>query len=278
MKFIIVVILLFQSSVLFAVQKAKIISPQVDVYSDADFDADVLESVKAGESYFISDKVYGPFFKIKLKSGKIGYIPDTEVSVDGKGRVVPSAEDADGDPFLQEIEDPPETNKNKKSAKKKKDEVDPEDEEEIHGVTFLMVNFHEDTLGSVQIDDLPAIGYKTLGEISWEVFASFKAPKYYSHNLNASVKGFNLWSDFGMSNDIPFSKWVIARYGGGLFGHISVLSVEAPNKTYDLQDVTVGAYLEGAFLTQIKKLKFDLAMKYFFDRQSYGALAFTVFF
>lgn len=260
-----------------AAQKAKIISPNVDVYSDADFDSDILETVKLGETYMISNKVYGPFFRIKLKSGKIGYIPDTEVDIEGKGRVVPAAKDKDedetsDDPFLNDMEAP--FKKNKKSQR----DADEEEDEDLQGVTLQLVNYHEDTLGAVQIDDLPAIGYKSISDFAaWEVIASFKAPKYYSDQLNASVRAINVWGTFGISSEVPLLPSWSARYGGGLMGHASFVNITAPQKSYEMQDLTVGAYLEGSVLVRIAKLRYDLSIKYIFDKQSYGALGFTIF-
>jgi hypothetical protein len=247
------------------------------VYSDADFDSDILETVKLGETYMISNKVYGPFFRIKLKSGKIGYIPDTEVDIEGKGRVVPAAKDKDedetsDDPFLNDMEAP--FKKNKKSQR----DADEEEDEDLQGVTLQLVNYHEDTLGAVQIDDLPAIGYKSISDFAaWEVIASFKAPKYYSDQLNASVRAINVWGTFGISSEVPLLPSWSARYGGGLMGHASFVNITAPQKSYEMQDLTVGAYLEGSVLVRIAKLRYDLSIKYIFDKQSYGALGFTIF-
>lgn len=261
-----------------AAQKAKIVSPSVDVYSDADFDSDIVETVKVGETYLISNKVYGPFFRIKLKSGKIGYIPDTEVDIEGKGRVVPRSENEDNedqsdDPFLNDMDSP-----FKKKSKKNKDENDVEEDEDLQGVTLQLINFHEDTLGSVQVDDLPAIGYKSINEFAaWEVLASFKAPKYYSDKLNASVRAINVWGTLGVSSEVPLLPSWSARYGGGIMGHASFVNISAPQKSYEMQDLTVGAYLEGSALVRIAKLRYDLSIKYIFDKQSYGALGFTIF-
>lgn len=272
--FFLVFIFLFQTS--WSAQKAKIVSPQSDIYSAADFDSDVLGSVKGGESYMISSKVYGPFFRIQMKSGKIGYIPDTEVYIEGKGLAVPEGGDVEEDPFLNDMEDPPETINKTKNKKSKKFQED--DDQVLKGLTLQLVNYHEDTLGAVQVDDLPAIGYKYLSDLTWEVLLSFKTPKYYSDKLQATVKSYNLWADFGISNDVPLSPVFSGRYGAGLFSHLSIVKVETVAKTYDMQDLTVGAYLEGAMLIKFEKLSYDFSLKYLFDRQSYGVLGFTVFF
>lgn len=278
MKILFFIALTFFTSWAWSAQKAKIANPAVDIYSDSDFDSDILDTVKEGETYWISDKVYGPFYRIKLKSGKIGYIPDTDVDIAGKGRVAPRSENDDeesDDPFLQDMDGPSQS----KNKNRKKNIEDEEEEENLHGITLQLVNYHEDTLGGVQVDDLPAIGYKSLTEFAaWEVIASFKAPKYYTEKLNASARAINVWASFGVSNEIPLLSTWSGRYAGGLMSHLSFVNVDAPAKSYDMQDLTVGAYIEGAFLFKIGRLRYDLAMKYIFDRQSYGALGFTLFF
>lgn len=281
-----------------AVQKAKIISPEVDVYISADFDSDVLGSVKSGETYFISDKVFGPFFKIKLKNGKIGFIPDTEVYIEGKGLAVPGAANSEDDPFLQSM-DSENNNSNKVNNKSKKpnellnqpkaqqkeqqtdaenDSEDETTETSFSGLTLQLINFHEETMGAIQVDDLLAIGYKSLSDISWEIMASFKVPKYYSQNLDAKINGFNLWSDLGISNEVPFNRRVSARYGGGLFLHLQALKIESEIKNYDLHEISFGALLEGALLFKFKNFNLDASIKYFFDKKSYGGLGISLFF
>lgn len=280
MKILLFIGVMLVTGLSWSAQKAKILNPAVDVYSDADFDSDIVETVKGGETYLISNKVYGPFFRIKLKSGKIGYIPDTEVDIEGKGPVSPRSNenevDESDDPFLQDMQFSPKNDKRK--HKKMDEEEDQEEDENLHGVTLQLVNYHEDTLGAVQVDDLPAIGYKRLSDFAaWEIIASFKAPKYYKDKLDASVRAVNVWANFGLSNEAPLLPAWSARYGGGLMAHGSFVNVDAPQKSYDMQDLTVGAYLEGAFLLRVSSLRYDLSAKYIFDKQSYGALGFTVF-
>ena len=73
--------LFFASYFVYAQQKATIVSDDVDVYAEQDFDSEILETVHKNETYWISNKTFGPFYRIKLKSGKIGYIPDHELNI-----------------------------------------------------------------------------------------------------------------------------------------------------------------------------------------------------
>lgn len=275
-SFLLFFLFLHPSSPAWSAQKAQIVGPEVEIYGDADFDADVISVVKKGETYMISDKVQGPFYKIKLKSGQIGFIPDYEVDIAGKGRIQPK----DFEEMLvgEKIRD----SKNNKNSKREQmqAEEDPEDEFErtYRGITLQLINYHEDTLGGLQVDDLTAVGYKSLGDISWEVIGAFKAPKYYTEKLNASVNGFKLWTDFGISNRIEISRYTTIRYGAAFFAHFSQIRVAAPTRAYDMQDISAGLILEGAVLFKIYRSAFDISLKYFFDRNSYGGFGVSLLF
>lgn len=267
-------VLIAQGPVVFAAQKAVISSDESDIYADADFDSDILTSVRKGESYLVSDKVYGAFYRIQLKSGKIGYIPDTEVIVNGK----PFEERPFQDALLMDKK------KNKNSKNKKNDDDFPDDQDEEpfdfnrQGVTLQVINYHEDTMGALRVDDLIAIGYKSISDASWEIMGSFKAPKYYADKTGNSAQGFNLWADYGINNTVQVSKSSAFRYGGSFMGHFSQVKVTASGRSYDLQDMTVGLVLEGGLMLQYKKLTFDLSAKYFFDRNNYGGLGLSLLF
>lgn len=265
--------LIFFSVTVGAAQKGVINSDESDIYSNADFDSDIMDNVRKGETYMISDKTYGAFYKIKLKSGKIGYIPDNEVDVNGT-------------PFKEKaFNDNSSDKKNKKNSSKTKvaDDPPPEDDDQPfdfnrHGLTVQLINYHEDTMGSIQVDDLVAVGYKSISDVSWEVIAAFKAPKYYAEKTGGSAQGVQLWADYGINNTIPISNKSALRYSGAIMTHFSQVKVSAPAKSYDLQDMSLGVVLEGGLMLQFKKITFDLSAKYFFDRNNYGGLGLSLLF
>lgn len=248
----------------FAAQKAKILSPEVEIYADADFDSDVISSVDQGETYMISDKPYGPFYRIKLKNGKVGYIVDYELDIEGKGPFKPKDLD-------QEIE--------AEAFRLAKEDPDREDEEETQlfgrlyaGPTLQLINYNENTMGAVQSDNLLAIGYKNISLIAWSLLASLQTPKYYAEKTGGSAKGLNLWGDFGFSNPvINFGKSEL-RFAGSLFAHLSFIQVETILRKYDLHDITAGLALEFGWLIRFKKSAFDFSVKYYFDKTNYAGV------
>ena len=272
MKYPVLILLFFLPQSLFAIQKAKIVDDEVEVYSEQDFDSDVLDIVHQGETYSISNNTFGPFYKIKLKSGKVGYIVDYVLDIEGKGRLKPKDMDQLDAQNAMVIKDNPETA-----------EAEAEEEEASLGRVYAgpsiqLINYHEETLGAGQVNDFLAVGYKSVSVLSWSALASFNAPKYYAAGTGGSASGGMLWLDLGYSNTMAnFNKTEI-RFAGSFFSHISILHVETPIRKYDLHDITLGLALEGAVLFKIKSHALDLGLKYYFDRSNYAGLSLSFLF
>lgn len=270
MRIKVAVFLFFVNTVVFASQKAKIVSPDVEIYSKADFDSEVFATVSQGETYMVSDKNYGPFYRIKLKSGKVGYIVDYELDIEGKG---PFKEKDLDDVLAAE------------AIKFAQETPEGQDEEEIQmfgrlysGPTLQLINFNEETLGSGQTDNLLAVGYKNISLTSWSILGAFKVPKYYTEKTGGSASGFKLWGDFGFSNPVVSMGRSEIRFAGSLFSHFSFIQVETPLRKYDLHDITVGLALEFGWIYRFKKNAVDVAVKYYFDKSNYAGLGVSLLF
>jgi hypothetical protein len=269
--FIRILILILISPLALAVQKAKIFNEQSEIYSEPDFDAEVMDEVYKDEVYFISSKTYGPFYRIKLKNGKIGYIPDTEVDIEGKGRIQPK--DLDNEIFESE----------KKFSEMYGDQNDEATEEGLFGrtragPTLQLINFHENTLGSDQIDNLLAYGYKSVSDIAWSVLGTFSVPKYYEEKTGHTARGVKLWADVGFSSPITNIGPSEIRYSATIFTHISAINLTTPTRKYDLQDITLGLALEVGWMIKIERRAIDLAIKYYFDKSSYAGFGLSYLF
>jgi hypothetical protein len=279
-KNLIFVVLLFCTSWAFAEKKAQAAEPQVDIYSTADFDSEIIETIVPGEYYPISNKPKGPFYQIRLKNGKIGYVPDTELDIYGEGafREKPFADDVEEKPVLK--------NKNQKKVDIEEDLDDPDtDKISLQGLTLQLINYHEETLGATQVGDLYAIGYKhlpTLSEFSsstsWDVAAAFRAPSYYQNLTGQSASGLVIWSGFQILNISPISSNMTVHYGIGPFLKYSQFDVRSSVKNYSLQDLTAGVSADIGWIFHFQMISIDLGLKYFWDKKSYGALSFGILF
>lgn len=276
------VISIFSVSV-WAEKKAQVLSPDVDVYSAADFDSEVIDTIQPGVKYQISNKPKGPFYLIRLKNGKIGYVPDTELDIEGEGPFQPK-------PFKSLDNETDE--KSTKKIKSKKN-TPPEDEDEdpeaenmtFHEVSLQLINYHEDTLGGTQIGDLYAVGYRHLplegdygSGFSWDVTAAFNAPAYYKELTGQSASGFAFWSGFQIVNISDIGPNTTLHYGAGPFAKFTQFEVRSSTRGYSLQDLTVGVSLDAGLIFHFAPLSFDLGLKYFLDKKSYGALTLGVLF
>lgn len=251
-------------------QKAKITEDEIEVYSAQDFDSEVLDYVKKGETYSISNKTFGPFYKIKLKDGKIGYIVDYALDIEGKGR------------FKQKDMDEPETPENQ--IIKDNPYLAENDDEETNlgrvyaGPAVQLINFHESVFGSEQVDDLVAVGYKSVSIFSWSALAAFAPPKYYAAKTLGSVHGGKLWADLGYSNTLAYYRRAEIRFAGSFFTQLSMIKVETPVRSYDLNDITLGLAVEGAVLVKLGKNALDISIKYYFDKSNYAGLGLAFLF
>lgn len=263
---------LFLTDSAWAVQKAKIISTEVEIYEEADFDSEIISSVHEGETYLISDKTYGPFYRIKLKNGKIGYIVDYELDIEGKGRIKEKDLDA---VLFEQMSGLINDSQNKVT--------DAAEEAEVFGLGYSgpalqLINFHENVFGADQVDDLLAVGYKNISDMAWSILGSFKVPKYYTDKVGYSAKGMKVWADLGFSSQVVNYRKSSIRFSGTLFTHVSLIQLETTTRKYDLHDITLGLALELGWLIKIKKNAMDLAVKYYFDKTQYAGLGVSFLF
>ena len=266
-RFVVFFILFLAGSLSFATQKAKIVGDAVEVYAEADFDSEVIDEVYKNQTYIISNKLYGPFYRIKLKSGKVGYIVDYELNIEGKGQLKPRD--------LDELE-----MKDAMGVLDRQPEHDPQQEAEeneffgkgYQGVVLQMMNYHEDTMGSTQVDDLLLIGYKSTATTTWSVAGTWQVPKYYTQRPGYSASGGKLWADVGFSHSFAQFPGGELKFGAGVFSHLSLVKLTAPTRNYDLQDVTAGVNAEVSFLKKIKSVNLDFSIKYYIDKARYASL------
>jgi hypothetical protein len=271
-------------SPVFAVEKfrkAEAVRPDVEIYSHASFDAKIIHYIKPGDYYYISNKTFGPFYKIKISDKILGYVADTELNIQGIGTVQEK-------PF---IDDPVVEGKNKKYKKEKDPENFYSDEEEqdesviknsYNGLILHLINYHETTMGGLQVGDLYGIGYRYIpflsdfsASIAWDVTAAYGAPAYYENTLNADTKGLTLWSGAQVVNISIVDSNKTLRYGIGAFlKYLNYnVSSKVTNKTYSLQELTCGISLEGGFIFHFNSVSLDFGLRYYWERESYGGLS-----
>ncbi len=281
--FCLLVIILGLTIDVYAQRKATVIERDTPVYDAADFDADVTRTVNPEESFIVSKKPYGPFYKVKFKNGALGYIVDTELNIEGIGPFQPK-------PFVEDVELAKEKNKKKNKPIQDEDEEDAEDQQSIQtvyrGASLQMINFRENTLGKIRTADLLAIGYKhqpaTGGfesKLSYELFVSPKAPTYYTENIvNGKVSGGIIWVSTQISNMNGYTPTTSIRYGAGPFLRYSLFNVKTAARNYSLQDLTVGVDIQAGLIWHTPWANLDFGLRYFWDDEPYGAVGVAILF
>lgn len=268
--------ILLSFSCVFAQNKGRVINIDTDVYGKADFDAQVIGSVDPDETFLVSKKIYGgAFYKVKFKDGTIGYIPDTDVYIEGIGTVKET-------PFRGEEIDP----KSKKSQRKNEDDEDPSEDTEnpninYKGVTFSLINFREDTMGGSQISDLAAYGFRFQpmqgnyqSGLAYDLMVATQPPDYYEEKTGAKTSGAVIWGSAGISNVSALNSNTSLRYGAGPFLRYSNFTISdaplRPQSKYNLQDLTAGLDFQFGIMLHSRYVTMDLGLRYFWDKESYG--------
>lgn len=266
----------FTALSVFAQNKAHVLNADTDVYGTADFDGEVIGSVDPDETFLVSKKTYGPFYKVKFKDGTIGYIPDTDIYIEGIGTVKEK-------PFLGDNTD---NQKNKRPNKAQDDEESAEDDTEnphinYKGVTFSLINFREDTMGGKQVSDLQAIGFRFQpmegnfqSGLAYDFMVATKPPDYYEEKTGAKTSGGVFWGSAGISNVSALNSNTSLRYGAGPFLRYSHFSISdaplRPQSKYTLQDLTAGLDFQLGVMLHSRYVTIDLGLRYFWDKESYG--------
>jgi hypothetical protein len=279
-----ILIILFQLSV-FAQSKppqfrrAQVIRPEVEIYQSPSFDSDIIVTINPGKFYFISNKLYGPFYRIKLSSKVIGYVADTELDIEGQGRIKekpfiddsPQSKDFEAKPFDSDDESD--------------DSNDPYGKQSYNQIVVHLVNYHENTMDQNLVADQWALGYRHIpflsdfsASVSWDINLSWGVPRYYKDKLGVEGTGGTGWAGAQLVNITPLGASKTLRYGLGPFLKYSNYSIKTVNKNYSLQDLNMGFLFEGGFIYHIGPSGIDIGLRYYWEKTTYGGLSVGILF
>lgn len=264
-------------------RRAQAVRPQVEIYNDKSFDAGIVAKISPGKFYYISNKTYGPFYKIKINEKIVGYVADTEIEIEGLGRL-------EEKPFVDDFENHSKSKikKNKKArpTDEEEAETDEGDEDEsvfhthYHGLILNLVNYHEKTMDQTQVADLYAVGYRYIpflsdysASISWDVNIAYGVPKYYKDKLGVNDKGLTAWGGAQLLNISIVDRNKTLRYGIGPFLKYANYNLSTASKSYSLQELTAGLLIEGGFIFHFNLVSFDIGLRYYWERESYGGMS-----
>lgn len=255
---------LFPLSLWAQAQQATVILDGALVYQDADFDAPVITTLKLGSVYNISTNKKGPFYKIRLKPGHLGWISDTDIK-----------------PGIIKIPKPEQTKLSEPKEEKKKR---PFFASRYRGPVLQMTNFTEDTLGQERTDSLLFYGVKFNGFntlFSGEIYTDanilfhFGAPSYYEDYTKKAADGFIFMTDFTFQTVIPQGKNFIYYYGFGPMFKYSHFNIDVPSNgetlSYSADDMTLGVVIDLGIGARLGSMSLRTNAKYYWERTKYFA-------
>ncbi len=270
-------VLLLASPAMAQSQKATVIHEDAIVYSDADFDAPMIGTLKLGSVYEISLGRKGPFYKIRIKPGMTAWIADNDIRPNNTKNPSASTEKSRKKkaPVVEEEEDPI-------SPKRR-----PFDEQRFRGLGLEMIQYKEDTLGSKQSQGLLFYGFQFAGPntlfsgdvpIESNILFHSGAPNYYNTAPGHGGTGWIIITDFLFQTTNPAGTNFNYFYGFGpvlKYSHFD-LSLMSGGKSgnYAADDVGLGAVFNlGMGFRIFNNGAVRLEGKYYWEKQMYPALS-----
>ena len=224
------------------------------VYSSPDFDSETIDELKPGTKIPISTKQFqgnggmGLFHKIKTPSGKLGYVPDTDVVLP-KGTKLDSPKEPKG------------LSKDKPARREKQqtpvhvEQQQPEEKQRksiyltrYAGGTLALVDYTEKFPGAKLHAQTPFIGLRLTGPgalfkgppIDFNLQLSPMAPSYLNKLSGHKGSGFLLMTDLMLNLPLYDTPHTLLYYGLGILLNFSDYKVQVGNGTYNSQDLRLG--------------------------------------
>lgn len=280
-----------------AAQQAIVSIDGAMVYKGSTFDSPVIAYLKKGKQIRISDRAYGPFYRVQIRPGVIGYISDIDVQVLGKAGKSRSkrsdAEDEYEDDYGEEEggdrwDEENEEDEDKPRRSRFRDNKKPIFMRRFVGGFGGILNFKEEILDQKVSSNVKTVGAKITGPnllfegpyiFDINLFAALGVPSYYAELSTTSPSGFIAGLDANLI--FPFhvpanEKWTM-YFGAGpvvIYSkfNISVTQQDGEDVALDLQDLKLGANLMAGFSYEIgKDYLLKVEPRFIFEKNSYLA-------
>lgn len=204
------------------------VSDGAAVYEKPDFDSKVIDFMPYGHKAEVSKKSWGGvggmglFHKVRTKSGKIGFIPDTDI------RVVEKVREAERERPSVKNDDPLELKPKSKAWSDDEEEAKASGGAPIYLTRYLggsvsMVNFTEKFSGKKLSDQIMVFGMRMTGPgtlfdgppLDLNIGFSLDKPSYYNR-FSSGLSGFMLFGDvMAMMPLVNLDDWAVT-YGLGV--------------------------------------------------------------
>lgn len=243
-------------------QVGRVVVEESQIYSQASFDSPVIAVLKQGTVLKMSNRLFGAFYRVRLSSGQIGYIPDTDVR----------------------------SKKHLAELKKIEQKARPPEARRYRGMVFNFLRFREETMESRPTAPMQMLGLRFFGPNLTEpgdypmdlaVQVAWKAPGYYDSALGNTASGFLLLGDALFVSLFPNGKSVLSFLGVGPFLKYSHFDVATTNSmgiktNYALDDVMLGLVFGIGVGVHFQKWQIRMDLKHYWERLMYTGLQMSV--
>lgn len=243
-------------------QTGVIISHEAAVYARPDFDSVVIGSAQENQKLIMSTRRFkspnsdfGSFFRVRLPSGKIGYIADNDIQ-----------------PL--------------KLKKKYDDEMEDKGDGEslfykkMVGASLMSVKYSEKFQGKTSGAQTTVFGFRLTGPdvlgdsppLDINILAGIKPPAYYDTMTDGKATGFFLLGDIGLI--FPLVDWTksMLNFGLGMMWTYTSFKVPIGSQTYSSDELRVGIDLSFGGAYRINQFVIRGDVKYFIEKTQYSAL------
>lgn len=263
------------------IKNAQVIRLETEVFKNPNFEAPVIAFLNPGKVYKISTVKVEAFYKILIAPGQIGYVLDSDLDIEGQGRLKEKDFLESTNPLAQDEKDIlPDFYESKEDT-----ENSDLDKQSYHGLTVGLLNYREDVMGGEQIADMWTLGYKYVPyfsdyatSISWDINIALEPPSYYKKKLDATVQGQTVW---GGPQIVGVNVWEVnklVKYGVGPFLKYYNYTIQSSAKTYNMQGLNLGLSFEAGLVFLFKPLSFDITLRYNWEKDKYATLILGVLF
>ena len=251
----------------FGAQLGTVLSDETMIYVNADFDAQVMATAKRGETFQMSNKPVGPFYKVRLKDNRYGWISSVDIK---PGKVDTKAEIKKEKEISQR---PLESHTEEKNAFNNFGILS------YQGFFVQSSDWKEKTLGKTRKDNLLFYGWNWTGfdtlikgpfYLDTRIMATFKAPEYYKKVTGVDASGFILRAQTAFVSANPVGENFLFHYGLGAtitYSQIRAGILEAgTKKSFVMDDLNLGVVLPLGFSYRFGLVSTQAFFQYYLEK------------
>lgn len=264
-----------------ASQWGTIVVDEAMVFKDPDFDSDMIAQVHRGEVFVMGTQPQGPFYKIKLKDGRLGWVMDVDIKP-GKNSSTQTT--------VKKNEKKTKNNIVQNSDKSKSPAKVIFGAQRWRGLHYELIQFTEKTMGKKYSESLGFLGLRIAGPntvadgdtfVTTDVLFYFDAPKYYDQVTGQKADGWIMLTQFLFQTLYAQASQYYSMIGFGplfKYSHFN-LSLDRSGKIYNYSadDMYLGFVLQGGVAARLNpSLSLRLDAKYYYEKQQYFSGGFSL--